>query len=168
MGYSRSSHYFNKIVQKHLEDISNTHVEIDDLLTEGEDQDEAINIFRKVLERCWEKNIKLARHKLEAGSEVDFAGTHIRGPNGYRPTQAKIDAIITLSAPTNITELRSFIGCWNQMRNYMPDNNHSLININRLLKKDIPFIWDESMQKEFDKIKEILQSPMGLKPFNRA
>ena len=110
MGYSGSSHYFNKVVQKHLEDISNTHVEVDDLLTEGENHDEAIKIFRKVLERCREKNIKLARHKLEAGPEVDFAGIHIGGPQGFRPTQAKIDALIKLSPPTNLTELRSFIG----------------------------------------------------------
>ena len=129
------------------------HVEIDDLLTEGEDQDEAINTFRKVLERCWEKNIKLARHKLEAGPEVNFAGTHIGGPNRYCLTQAKIDAIINLPAPTNINELRLFIRCWNQMRNYLPDFNHSLVNINRLLKKDTPYIWDQEMQKEFEKIK---------------
>ena len=110
MGYSRSSHYFNKVVQKHLEDIPQTHVEVDDLLIEGANHEEAIKIFRTVLERCREKNIKLARHKLEAGPEVDFAGIHIGGPQGFRPTQAKIDALIKLSPPTNLTELRSFIG----------------------------------------------------------
>ena len=54
------------------------------------------------------------------------------------------------------------------MRNYLPDFNHSLVNINQLRKKDTPYIWDQEMQKEFEKIKEILQSPLGLKPFNRA
>ena len=49
MGYSRSSHYFNKIVQKHMEDIGNTHVEVDDILTEGENEEVTIEIFRKVL-----------------------------------------------------------------------------------------------------------------------
>ena len=53
------------------------------------------------------------------------------------------------------------------MRTYLPDFNHSLDNIRKLLKKDTPYIWDESMQKEFMKIKEILRSPMGLKPFNK-
>ena len=53
------------------------------------------------------------------------------------------------------------------MHTYLPDFNHSLNNISKLLKKDTPYIWDESMLKEFEKIKEILKSPMGLKPFNK-
>ena len=143
MGYSHSSHYFNKVVQKHLEDISKVHVEVDDLLTEGHNHEEAINTFRQVLERCREKNIKLARHKLEVGQEVDFTGIHIGGPQGFRPTQVKIDALINLSPPSNLTELRHFIGCWNQMRDYLPNYTHSMTNLNSLLKKDVPFIWVE-------------------------
>ena len=138
---------------------------MDDILIEAINEDEAIETFRKVLQRCREKNIKLARHKLEAGEEVDFAGTHIGGDHGYRPTQAKISALIDLPHPTNITELRSFLGMWNQMRMYVPDLNHSIENMKSLLKKDVKFIWDEQMDKEFKKIKEILKSPLGLKPY---
>ena len=83
MGFSGSSHFFNKVVQKHLEDVPSTKVEIDDTLTEGTDPDDAINSFRLLLERCRQKKIFLARHKLEAGEEVDFAGIHIGGPLGY-------------------------------------------------------------------------------------
>ena len=61
--------------------------------------------------RCQEKYIKLATYKLEFGKKIDFAGTHIGGPEGYRPTTAKINGIIDLPAPTNIMELRSFLGC---------------------------------------------------------
>ena len=46
---------------------------------EAKSIEKAISIFRKVLLRCREKNSKLARHKLEFGREVDFAGTHISG-----------------------------------------------------------------------------------------
>ena len=80
MGYTPSSYYFNRIIQKILEDIPGTHVEIEDLLTEVPSMEEALSILRKVLLRCREKNIKLARHKLEFGAEVDFVGTHIGRP----------------------------------------------------------------------------------------
>ena len=96
-----------------MEDIQGIHVEINDLLMEAPTIEEAIARFRKVLIRCRERNIKLARHKLKFGTEVDFAGTHIGGPEGYRPTTAKINGILDLAAPTNLTELRSFLGCWN-------------------------------------------------------
>ena len=105
MGYTGSSHYFNKVIQKLMEDIPGVHIEIDDLLCEVEKMEDVLQILRKVLTRCREKNIKLARHKLEFGKEIDFAGTHLGGPEGYRPTTAKINGIINLPAPTNLTEL---------------------------------------------------------------
>ena len=121
MGYTGSLHYFNRIIQKIMEDIQGIHVEIDDLLKEEDGRiKEAITRFRKVLIRCRERNIKLARHKLEFSTEVDFAGTHIGGPEGYRPTTAKKNGILDLTAPTNLTELRSSLG-WNQLRHYVPD-----------------------------------------------
>ena len=88
-----------------------THVEIDDLLTEATRDEEAIKIFRQVLKCCKEKNIKLARYKLECGPDVGFTGTHIGGPDWHHPTSAKIDSIINLPPPSNLTQIRSLIGC---------------------------------------------------------
>ena len=96
-----------------MENIQGVHIEIDDLLCEGVMMEDVLATLRQVLTRCREKNIKLARHKLEFGKEIDFTGTHLGGPEGYPPTTAKINGIIDLPAPTNITELHSFLGCWN-------------------------------------------------------
>ena len=142
-------------------------MEIDDLLTEAETMEEALSIFRKVLLRCREKNIKLARFTLEFCTEVDVPGTHIGGPEGYRPTTAKINSILELPPPTNLTELRLFLGCWNQLRHYVPDYQHSVDNMQKLLRKEVPFIWDQTLQAEFEGIKQILKSPLGQKPFNK-
>ena len=103
MGYTGSSHYFNRIVQKIFEDIPDTHIEVDDILTEGDTMEECLATFKKILVRCRNKGIKLARHKLEFGREVDFAGTRIGGQEGFRLTTAKIEGIINMSQPTNIT-----------------------------------------------------------------
>ena len=162
MGFADSSHYFNKVVQKHLEDTPDTKVEVDDLFTKGDGPDDAIDSFREVLVRCRAKKIYLARHKLDTREEVNFSGTHIGGPMGYRPTQGKIDPIIKLKPPQNITELCSFIGCVNQLRNYMPDFQHSMSNLQKLLRKGVPYIWDNTMQQDFNQIKDILRSPLGL------
>ena len=37
----------------------------------------------------------------------------------------------------------------------------------QLLRKDLPYIWDQNLQAEFNGIKQILKSPLGLKPFNK-
>ena len=88
--------------------------------------EEVLATLWKVLTRYREKIIKLVRHKLEFRKEIYFAGTHLGGPEGYCPTTAKINGIIDLPAPTNLTELRSFLGCWNQLRNYMPEYQYSV------------------------------------------
>ena len=80
---------------------------------------------------------------------------------------AKINGIIDLPAPTNITELRSFLGCRNRLCHYVPDNQHSVNLMQQLLYKDIPYVWDQNLQAEFNGIKQILRSPLGLKPFNK-
>ena len=110
----------------------------------------------------------MVRHKLEFGCEVDFARTHIGGPEGFRPTTAKIEGIINMSHPTNITELRSFLGAWNQLHMYLPDYAHTVEDMHKLLKKDVPFIWDKKLFDDFERIKEILKSPLGLKPYNKS
>ena len=104
-----------------IQNIPGTHVKVDDMLSEVATMEKVLSIFRKVLVRCREINIKLARHKLEFVTEVDFASTHIGGLDGDWPTTAKINTIINLLAPTNLTELRLFLGCWNQLRHYIPD-----------------------------------------------
>ena len=91
------------------------HIEIDDLLVEGIDSDDATETFRKVLQRCRDKNIKLARYKLQAGEQLDFAGIELGSPNGFRPCQSKIDAILGLPPPATVSDLRSFLGMWNQL-----------------------------------------------------
>ena len=99
--------------------------------------------------------------------DVDCAGKHIGGPDGYRLTTAKINSIIDLPAPINTMELHLFLGCWNQPRHYVPDYQHSVDQMQKLLRKDVPFIWDQNLQTEFNGIKQILRSPLGLKPYNK-
>ena len=73
-----------------------------------------------------------------------------------------------MSHPTNVTELRSFLGAYNQLRMYLHEFAHTVEDMHKLLKKDTPFVWDLTLQQQFEKIKEILKSPLGLKPFNMS
>ena len=45
MGYTGSSHYFNKVIQKLMEGIGGVHIEVDDLLIEAEEMLEALDIL---------------------------------------------------------------------------------------------------------------------------
>ena len=53
------------------------------------------------------------------------------------------------------------------MRHYIPDYQHSVDQMTKLLRKDVPFIWDQNIQAQFNGIKQILRSPLRLKPYNK-
>ena len=49
---------------------------------------------------------------------------------------------------------------------YLPDYQHTVEDMRKLLSKDVPFVWDKKLMDDFERIKEILKSPLDLKLFN--
>merc|ERR1712082_306234 len=49
----------------------------------------------------------------------------------------------------------------------MPDYQHSMSQMQQLLRKDTSYMREKNLQADFDGIKQILKSPLGLKPFNK-
>ena len=68
----------------------------------------------------------------------------------------KIEAISNWGAPTNQTEVRSFLGLAGYYRKFI--RNFSLIasSLHKLLKKNVRFEWSEECQKSMDELKRRL------------
>merc|ERR1712101_31264 len=106
MGFVNSCHYFIKSLSLLLADLDVLSV-VDDLLLEGESEEEVLRKFEKLLDRCRQYNIRISKRKIQFGQSVVFAGLHLGGENGYKPAQEKCEAIINLSPPTSVKEVRS-------------------------------------------------------------
>ena len=104
MSFINSGHRFVNIVNRLLVELELT-MEVDDVLIKGDDEDEVIERFKKFLHRCQKINIKLARRKLQYGLVVNFAWMQLRGERGHKPAPSKLEAIATLKAPENISDL---------------------------------------------------------------
>lgn len=50
--------------------------------------------------------------------EVEYLG-HIVSAEGIRMTESKVEALLRAPAPTNLTELRSFLGLLNYYVNFL-------------------------------------------------
>ena len=71
--------------------------------------------LRNLLQRFQVQGLTLNIEKCKfITQEVEFLG-HMITPHGIKPIQKKIDAIKALPQPTNITELRSFLGIAQQL-----------------------------------------------------
>ena len=81
---------------------------------------------------------------------------HHRGIN-LDLTKAK--AVITLSLPTTLKELKSFVGKVSYLRRFIPGLAEILKPLMEQTKKGLTFIWCDQSQKAFKKIQMLLLDP---------
>ena len=88
---------------------------------------------------------------------MKFLG-HIIGPDGIQPDPDKVKAIMSMPKPTNITEVRRFLGMTNQLSKFSPRMAEMSKPLLELLSKKNSWYWSEPQQKAFEVIKTELGS----------
>ncbi|KAL0405375.1 UNVERIFIED_CONTAM: Ribonuclease HI [Sesamum latifolium] len=78
---------------------------------------------------------------------------------GIEIEQAKIDAILKMPEPRNIHELKSLQGKLAYLRRFISNLAGRCQPFSRLMKKEVPFEWDEACDKAFKSIKTYLMKP---------
>ena len=81
---------------------------------------------------------------------------------GCCPDPQKILAVADMSAPTNITTLRSFLGLVSYYQSFVPNIRSIRQPLDDLLKKDNKWKWSTRCQQAFESIKGILNSDLLL------
>ena len=119
-----------------------------------------------ILERCRDLNTTISLLELlELGKEITFAG-HIISLAGIGPDDSKYKATADFPTPTNVSQLRSFLGLANQLTAFVPDLAHMTAALRPLLKKGIAWTWTDDMDKKFERVKLLLTTTTTVQPFN--
>ena len=100
-------------------------------------------------------------------SQLRFLGVII-DKNGQRPDRDKTEAIQSMPAPTNVPELRSFLGAIGFYGRFIKSMSALREQLYKLLKKDTVFKWTKQCQSAFTKFKQILQSDLLLTHYDPA
>ena len=115
MGLASSQDEYYARGDEALQGIEKVEKVVDDILIQGETAQEHLNTVVAVLNRCREHGITLNPKKVQLlQSVVRYVG-YIVSSDGIKADPTKIEAISEFPAPTNITELRSFMGMANQL-----------------------------------------------------
>ena len=83
----------------------------------------------------------------------------------------KIEAIIDWKPPTNVTEVRSFLGLAGCYRKFVEGFSKIATPLTKLTRKEEKFIWSEACQNSFDELKQrlttapVLTLPSGSEGF---
>ena len=140
---------------------------VDDILIWAKDENELINNCRTILACCRELNISISVKKLEISHSISFAG-HIVSNKGITPDPNLTTTNKDFPTPTNISELRSFMGLANQLASFIPVLAHYTSKIRKLLSQKNAFLWLPNHEEEFQITKSILCSNMIVKLFDQA
>ena len=122
MGFKPAPDIAQEYIEKTIGDLKEEGVEvyIDDVGLFSNTFEQHMSLIKKVVARLQNAGFKINPLKCEwCVQETDFLG-HWLTPNGVKPWRKKIDAVLKLQPPTNITQLRSFLGAVTYYRNIWP------------------------------------------------
>ena len=139
---------------------------MDDFTVYGNSFDACLTNLTKVLRRCMETNLVLNYKKCYFMVDQGIILGHIVSSKGIEVDKAKIDVIKSLPYPTNVREVRSFLGHAGFYRRFIKDFSKITQPLCRLLQKDMVFEFDEACKGAFDKLKDMLTSAPVIQPPN--
>lgn len=171
-GLCVSSEIFQRKLSEALQDLPGCLNVADDIVVAGRgstideaDKDHERNLSN-LKQRCHEKNIKLNETKtIEKQSEITFMGHRI-SDKGIAPTSEKVQAILDLQPPTDVTGVRRLCGMVQYLARYLSNLSDILSPITKLTKKDTPFLWTNECQGAFQMIKQKISAAPVLTYFD--
>lgn len=139
---------------KHIDGISVFY----DVKITASTENEFIERIKQFFTICRENGIKLKKEKCNIDCEkIDYLG-YLIDKLGLHKTTEKITAIINARKPTNITEIKSFVGLVNYYNRFIPNAAKILHPIYELLKKGNQFNWNKACDHAFQAIKTEIAS----------
>jgi hypothetical protein len=144
---------------------------MDDIILFAETELELLCRLDDVLTRLGEANLKAKPVKCSLfRREVDFLG-HAVSEEGIGMDPARVSAVKEWKQPTNINEVRSFLGTAGYYRKFVKDFAKIAAPLFNLTCKTIKFEWSQACEKSFNSLKEaliinpVLKYPDMTKPF---
>ena len=165
-GINVASEIFQNAVEETIRDIPGVKNISDDIVVHGKDQVEHDQRLHTVLHRLRQVDAKLNKNKCKLSqASVTFYG-HIFSSKGVRADPQKIEAITSASPPTNVSELRSFLGMAQYVARFMPNFATVTTPLRQLTRQDAPWQWEESHTEAFNKLKQALSSAQTMTYFD--
>lgn len=157
-GISSSPSIFQRIVDNLIQGLKGTVGYQDDILVTGKDDAEHVANLNVVLQKLSGAGLRLNKDKcVFMAAEVVYLGYRIDA-KGLHPIKEKVRAIVDAPAPTNVTELRSYLGLLNYYGRFLPNLSSVLAPLHELLQKNTIFKWGKPQQDSFEKSKQLLNT----------
>ncbi|XP_042072880.1 uncharacterized protein K02A2.6-like [Haplochromis burtoni] len=158
-GINSAPEHFQRMMAEVIEGLEGVVCHIDDVLVWGRNHQEHDSRLHATLQRLEKAGITLNVEKCELSqSKVAFLG-HIIADTGISPDPKKTEAITEMTEPTNVSELRSFLGMVNQVGKFIPHLAEKDKALRDLLSKKNAWYWGTDQVRAFKTLRDALTSP---------
>ena len=155
-GISSAPALFQKIMDTLLQGVPNTICYLDDILVTGKNDDEHLRNLEEVLRRLQQNGLRVKPAKCSfMQSSVEYLGHRIDA-EGVHTTTRKVDAILKAPTPSDVQQLRSFLGLLHYYGKFIPNLSSLLHPLNELLKANSPWKWSQKCEDAFRQAKNKL------------
>jgi hypothetical protein len=168
-GLCKSPSVFQRLMNNVLGPLRNTvaFLYMDDVIIPSVTIQQGLNRLRLVLKAFQKHDLKLKLNKCTFFStKINNLGREI-SEHGIRPSQVKIEAVLAMTPPENVKQVRQFLGLSGYFRKFAKDYSRIVEPLlTRLRGKDVKWCWEAEQQQAFEKVKSILTTRPVLAIFN--
>jgi hypothetical protein len=142
----------NRVFHEYLD--SFVIVFIDDILVYSKIQEEHEEHLRIVLQILRDRKLFAKLKKCEFWMDrVVFLG-HVISRDGITVDPSKIEAVVNWVRPTNVSEVRSFLGLAGYYRRFVEGFSRIATPLTRLTQKNAKFEWTDECERSFQELKQ--------------
>ena len=136
-------------------------VYMDDIVLYSKTAEEHLYVLEGVLQRLAKAGLKINPKKTSlVAREVSYLG-HVVSAQGIRPNPEKVRAVMILKPPSNVKEVRMFLGLVGYYRRFIQAFAAIAEPLYKLTRAGVPFEWGHVQQTAFDLLKkELCESPV--------
>ncbi len=127
---------------------------MDDAITTGKTDEQHLKNLRLILERMKTHNYKLSREKCQFMQQsIEYLGHRISSL-GIETTAQKVEDIVNMPQPRDVSEVRSFLGLVGFYSKFMKDLSCICEPLHRLTRDNVPFVWNGKCKQAFEAVKK--------------
>ena len=152
-GIATAPSIFQAVMDQILQGMANVVCYLDDIPIASRTEEEHLATLDEVLSRLEKYGVVVNQSKCEfRTSSVEYLGHRI-DEDGLHPLKDKIAAIVDAPSPTNVSELRAYLGLINYYAKFMSNRATMLKPLHNLLRAGEKWVWSEECESVFQESK---------------
>ena len=161
-GITSAPAIWRRTIAQVLEGTSGTSCILDDMIITGKNDDEHLANLEEVLGRLQAHGLRANKTKCELFKEKITFCRHDIDSHGLHKSPEKVEAVLKAPRPSNVAELRSFLGLVNYYNRFLPNLSTVVHSLNQLLENIHQWKWTEQCETVFYNVNEMITSEQVL------